>query len=497
MGKTGKWLKNFFTGKKDSTREKKFREKRAAAAPFADDFTTAATNENYPTTPISTPHPETPKEKSRWSFRRSSATTPRDSNATEATASAQLTPVLQTKSVGPEDQQKQKALAVAADTAAAAADAAVAAAQAAAAVIRLTAATATATPNIMEDAAVVKIQSVFRSYLARKALKALRGLVKLQALVRGHLVRKQAMATLRCMQTLVTLQAKVLAQRRTIEETTRPMIPTPPINRYSTPNSPSRHQTPGHYGGNNRFPEDNGKILEMDMGDFRESRKSTPGRTTDPLVSRPPPFDHHHHYHHHIGIPSPSTMSKLTHQMMLGSGHYYDNYNNYHKSPSATVHDRPQMMIFPDSAATSKYANESLSSFSYDYQLYPNYMANTQSSRAKTRSQSAPRQRPADVPPHFERQPSSRRRQSVEARSGVSIPMAVRMQRSSSNLSSTAAAQNFQYPWSLKLDRSAMSARDSECESVCTFLTSTEHCRSLVGFDVAGARKNKAIGPRY
>lgn len=48
---------------------------------------------------------------------------------------------------------------------------------------------------------------------ARRALRALKGLVRLQALVRGHAVRKQAAMTLRCMQALVRVQARVRARR--------------------------------------------------------------------------------------------------------------------------------------------------------------------------------------------------------------------------------------------------------------------------------------------
>ncbi|KAL3828622.1 hypothetical protein ACJIZ3_017424 [Penstemon smallii] len=64
-----------------------------------------------------------------------------------------------------------------------------------------------------EEWAAIYIQTAFRGFLARRALRALKGLVRLQALVRGHAVRKQAAITLRCMQALVRVQARVRARR--------------------------------------------------------------------------------------------------------------------------------------------------------------------------------------------------------------------------------------------------------------------------------------------
>ncbi|KAL6134657.1 hypothetical protein ACLB2K_066885 [Fragaria x ananassa] len=66
---------------------------------------------------------------------------------------------------------------------------------------------------VRREWAALRIQTVFRGFLARQALRALKALVRLQAIFRGRRVRKQAAVTLRCMQALVRVQARVRAQR--------------------------------------------------------------------------------------------------------------------------------------------------------------------------------------------------------------------------------------------------------------------------------------------
>ncbi|CAA6669323.1 unnamed protein product [Spirodela intermedia] len=61
--------------------------------------------------------------------------------------------------------------------------------------------------------AAIKIQTAFRGYLARRALRALKGLVRLKSLLHSNAVKRQSAATLRCMQTLSKVQSQIRTTR--------------------------------------------------------------------------------------------------------------------------------------------------------------------------------------------------------------------------------------------------------------------------------------------
>uniref|UniRef100_A0A0E0CVI8 DUF4005 domain-containing protein n=1 Tax=Oryza meridionalis TaxID=40149 RepID=A0A0E0CVI8_9ORYZ len=404
MGKAGRWLRSFLAGGKKGGKKG---EAMAAALPG-----------------------EAAKEK-RWSFRR-----PVQGEKSAAAAAAADGLVVGEAEAGfdlsaseSEFDQKRHAVAVAVATAAAA-DAAVAAAHAAAAVVRLSSRKAHQLPaSAVEEAAAVRIQATFRGYLARTALCALRGIVKLQALVRGQLVRKQATATLRCMQALLAAQSQLRAQAqrvRALHEHHR----TPPRPRPPSPPQHPRHRRSyvnaltgmGVEQEMDRSCEENAKIVEVDSGE--------PAR-------RGAEYGYHGRW-----SPAPSAMTEVMSPRAY-SGHFEE------LAFAATAHSSPQH-----------------ASASSELLCCPSYMANTESSRAKARSQSAPRQR-TDA---LERQPSRRK-------SGGGG--GAKMQRSSSS-HAAAAQRGAQFPWPvIKLDTSSASLKDSECGSTSSVLTAATVRRGL------------------
>lgn len=62
---------------------------------------------------------------------------------------------------------------------------------------------------------------LYNTVQARKALKALKGLVKLQAIVRGRAVRRQAIVTLNRLQSIVNIQSQFCTNRSQMTEKTQ------------------------------------------------------------------------------------------------------------------------------------------------------------------------------------------------------------------------------------------------------------------------------------
>ncbi|CAL9160235.1 unnamed protein product [Musa hybrid cultivar] len=381
-----------------------------------------------------------------------------------------------------EEEQNKRAIAVAAATAAVA-EAAVAAAQAAAAVVRLTSSGRAAvgfTPaaaSKREEKAAIKIQAAFRGYLvgslpffissiavqlfcsrylpcclewrtllafrfiyfivdgvkARKALKALKGLVKLQALVRGNIVRKQAAETLRCMQALVRVQARARACR--VLRSERSKFEKAPGEGHAVSerywDDPESARKTG--AGASVDDEKNAKILEVDPGkpQYHHKRRNTYVHSSSSTLTSD------QNSYSFVTLPgSPSMESTGAQRSFPGQQSMVHlmlpfEAGEYGESPQfCSASSRPGSSRKGPFTPSKSECSQSLCC---GYSDHPNYMANTESSKAKVRSHSAPKQRPDRHDPW--------------------APLAQRSSSLHANFSIKA------YPGSGRLDRSGMPVR--------------------------------------
>ncbi|KAH7295060.1 hypothetical protein KP509_27G030800 [Ceratopteris richardii] len=337
-----------------------------------------------------------------------------------------------------------------------------------------------------EEWAAIRIQAVFRGYLARRALRALRGLVKLQALVRGHMVRKQAAITLRCMQALVRAQARARAHRVHSDE--GHVVPHYNFNRWQQDaevnhgmlkhdrvHNVSCHQSrkgqavdafakdtdpdKNHLGwtwldrwmvshpwedpsfkelmngmadgGHNYLPA---KVVEMDTGHLYAGNVSTKFKQTEsfsskmlPSLHQPPTSSSYvtsrsgYNSHSHaasmnpsgyFSIPSPVLDAAAVHDLSLADLNLCKKVEGFF----STAQSSPQYVAsggsrrgfdkpIPDCFSEDK-CSEDLSN-------YRNYMAATQSTKAKVRSRSAPKERPVERS-EFKRALGSKKHLSVQ-----------------------------------------------------------------------------------
>ncbi|KAJ7010723.1 hypothetical protein D5086_000967 [Populus alba] len=453
--------------------------------------------------PLDQPQTTRSKDKRRWSFVKSHREKDHDHQQRQQDIEASKTGVLYGQEF--EEDPNKHAVAVAAATAAVA-EAAVAAAQAAAEVVRLTSsgrcvnnsvANVSGSLGLREDLAAVKIQAAFRGYLARRALRALKALVRLQALVRGHIERKRTAEWLHRMQALLRAQSRARAGRAQISESSHssskssrfhhPGPATPekfehairarsgkyeqssilkrtgskckgraigdPDAAHLSLNWSERrmddqtwdHQVP--LAGTGTIDDDKSdKILEIDTGKPHITPKRRNLFHSSHLSLSADQYSHSFTTTKdstaHQTVPSPSSCEVQSSSPLK--------FSHVVEEALCTAENSPQFYSASSRGGSSKRSpftpsrSDGSRNFLIGYHGYPNYMCNTESSKAKARSLSAPKQRP-----QYERS-SSTRRYSVF---GFGEP------RSSSAQHASALRASFSskaYPGSGRLDKLGM-----------------------------------------
>ncbi|XWS58325.1 hypothetical protein CRYUN_Cryun08bG0024200 [Craigia yunnanensis] len=325
MGKASRWLVNFLLGREEDKGKRK-------------NISISFEEGSVMTTPCATPS-ATPFKR-RWSFGKL-ARKERAHKNSRSLDSMTATPLVKQAVLNLENRQDNTRVLAMAMTSA---------------TKRRTKATYAASliSKAVEDAAATRIQAAFRSYLAKKALRALRGLVKLQALVRGHQVRKQTAATLRRMHAVIAIQVRARFQRIQMAEEPQ----------FAVKSQSSR------YG---KFPQEMGfKRAQGEAVDINLYEKHGIVKSQNSFMN-----------HSQIERIEQGITSYYSRELSISKRE--QKYEEF----SFTTHNSPR-----HSPPMSKPTPGRSSFSSHEYPYMPNYMGNTESSRAKVRSQSEPKQRP-------------------------------------------------------------------------------------------------------
>ncbi|CAI9772715.1 unnamed protein product [Fraxinus pennsylvanica] len=419
------------------------------------------------------PDPDHKPTKKKWTFVKSSKDKDHSQILTPEKSQHGVVPL--NPSGETESDASKHAIAVAEATAAVA-EAAVAAAQAAAAVVELTSSGSTTDSAVSgcvnmsarvsqmaagygnrEDLAAVMIQSHFRAYLSRKALRALRALVKLQALARGHLVRKRTADILRRMQALLRAQARARMGRATISKSPLSSMKSPQTN-HPGPATPEKFEhvirarsmkneqlilKRNDLNSNGKFLINKGYSTRTGRFDDERSDKILDVDNEKPYITP----KHRNLFHSsHLSIGS----DQICHSFSTSKdsiSRLNPSYSEVQSPLKFTLNVDETSLDAADNRGpfTPTKSDESRSCLS-GYSDLPNYMAYTESSKFKVRSLSAPKQRP-----QYERS-SSTKRYSIhgydESRTNIQRVSALH-----TNFTSKA------YPGSGRLDRLGMPAR--------------------------------------
>ncbi|KAL2461011.1 IQ-domain 19 [Abeliophyllum distichum] len=409
MGKAGKWIKNFLMGKREE-KDKKSADALVSAQSLG--------------TPMET-LPSTPKVKRRWSFKRSSSTKPITHKNNRSFDSIMI-PRLGLLAYENEEIHAERFLMARNES-------------------------RNIGIAIQANVAATRIQAVFRAYLAKRALRALRGLVKIQALVRGHLVRKQMAAVLRSIGAVMAIQVRARIQRVQMADEKQVILETRITSRGSALDNQRR----------NGFQDTGENVHET-----RGALKSRSGRVNHALAGR---VEHgfstcnrgrsstSQRERQLKTCPSPSTLSLTDESSITYDGQLEEfplvmarqssrQYSTWSKTEHKKTPFNDPLQRLSDFMPT-------------DSQFVPKYMSNTKSSEAKARSHSEPKQRPK-----WGKKPKSSRR--------------------GSSMDGKNDKENL-YPWLIKLYGSDKFRNERDCDSISTMTSNSNHKQSLITFEVS------------